>query len=136
MKTILLSLILVSSSLWGKSQKVDSIYFHLYTDSLKKGTHNYINVDGKLSNGKWMPLTAKEITFSSTYGEFEGNELILPMECKVEKVTVKAVLRSDPGTWKETTIWIKKKPDNERLPSREDVLKQPATRNKSKGRNK
>lgn len=119
-----------------KSQKVDSIYFHLYTDSLKKGTHNYINVDGKLSNGKWMPLTAKEITFSSTYGEFEGNELILPFDCKVEKVTVKAVLRSDPGTWKETTIWIKKKPDDERLPSRKDVLKQPATRNKSKGRNK
>lgn len=136
MKTILLSLILISFSLLGKSQKVDSIYFHLYTDSLKKGTHNYINVDGKLSNGKWMPLTAKEITFSSSYGEFEGNELILPLDCKVEKVTVKAVLRSDPGTWKETTIWIKKKPDDERLPSREDVLKQPATRNKSKGRNK
>ena len=136
MKTILISLILISYSLFVKSQKVDSIYFHLYTDSLKKGTHNYINVDGKLSNGKWMPLTAKEIIFSSTYGEFEGNELILPLDCKVEKVTVKAVLRSDPGTWKETTIWIKKKLDDERLPSREDVLKQPATRNKSKGRNK
>jgi hypothetical protein len=136
MKTILLSLILICFSLLGKSQKVDSIYFHLYTDSLKKGTHNYINVDGKLSNGKWMPLSAKEITFTSNYGEFEGNELILPLECKVEKINIKAILRSDPGIWKETIIWIKKKPDDERLPTTGEVLKQPATKNKTKGRNK
>ena len=73
-----------------KAQQVDSIYFHLYTDSLKKGQHNYINVDGKLANGNWMPLTSKEIQFSCAQASFEGNELVIPMDFKPEKVTVKA----------------------------------------------
>jgi hypothetical protein len=122
--------ILIFSAFISKGQKVDSIYFHLYTDSLKKGTHNYINVDGKTSDGKWRPLTAKEITFTSSYGTFEGNELILPDDPTVQKITVKAVLRSDPNTWKEITIWIKKKPDPE-LPTKEEILKntKPAKRN-------
>jgi hypothetical protein len=117
----------------GKAQKVDSIYFHLYTDSLKKGTHNYINIDGKLSSGKWKPLTAKEIIFSSSYGIFEGNELILPEESGEEKVTIKAVLKSSPSIWKEITVWIKKKPDTEILPTKEEILNnQPGKTNKSK----
>jgi hypothetical protein len=132
MKLILLSLTLISLSLYGKTQKVDSIYFHLYTDSLKKGTHNYINVDGKLSDNTWKPMTGKEVTLTSSYGKFEGNELVLPAECSVEKIYIKAVLKSDPSIWKEITIWIKKKPDNEKLPTKEEVLKQPAVKNKSK----
>jgi len=106
----------------SSAQKVDSIFFHLYTDSLKKGTHNYINVDGKLSDGKWQPLNSKEILFTGSYGVFEGNELILPDTCKTEKVSVKATLKSEPAIWKEITIWIKKKPDDEVLPSKEEIL--------------
>lgn len=112
------------------SQKVDSIYFHLYTDSLKKGRHNYINVDGKLSNGQWLPLTSKEIQFSSSTGEFEGNDLILPANMKEEKVTVKAVLKSNPAIFKEKTIWIKKLPEPDRLPTKDEILKNtPGKRN-------
>jgi hypothetical protein len=106
-----------------KAQKVDSIYFHLYTDSLKKGTHNYINVDGKLSNGQWLPLTTKDIQFSSSDCKFSGNELIVPMDCALEKITVKAVLKNNPSVAIEKTIWIKKKPDGE-LPTQEEVLRE------------
>ncbi|MCG2615681.1 hypothetical protein LZZ85_15375 [Terrimonas sp. NA20] len=118
----LLTLFVLTMATSLKAQTVDSIYFHLYTDSLKKGTHNYINVDGKLSNGQWQPLSAKEISFSSSDYSFSGNELILPMECSVEKVTVKAVLKSNPAIWKETTIWIKRAPDP-MLPSRDEILR-------------
>jgi hypothetical protein len=102
---------------------VDSIYFHLYTDSLKKGTHNYINVDGKLSSGKWLLLTSKEILFSSSAGTFEGNDLVLPAEITRENVIVKAVLKSNTAIWKEIIIWIKKKPDSEKLPTKEEIMK-------------
>jgi hypothetical protein len=105
------------------SQKVDSIFFHLYTDSLKKGQHNYINVDGKLSNGRWLPLTAKEVLFSCPEAKFEGNELIIPDDFKEEKVTVKAILKSNQLVVIEKTIWIKKKPDDELLPTKDDVIK-------------
>jgi hypothetical protein len=115
------------------AQKTESIEFHLYTDSLKKGTHNYINVDGKLSNGNWRPLTSKEISFTSSYGTFEGNDLILPMEVSVEKLKVKAELKSDPAIWKEITIWIKKKPDD-RLPTKDEIMNG-NTPKRNKGRN-
>src|SRR6185503_7288798 len=105
MKQLFLSILFVGSAVLCKAQKVDSIFFHLYTDSLKKGTHNYINVDGKTADGKWKPLTGKDIDFTTTYGKFDGNELILPGECTVEKLTVKAVLKANPALWKEVTIW-------------------------------
>ncbi|MBL7737767.1 MAG: hypothetical protein JNK14_01015 [Chitinophagaceae bacterium] len=121
MKKLLLLLAILSSAILLKAQKVDSIFFHLYTDSLKKGTHNYINVDGKLSNGRWKPLTDREIQFISSACEFSGNELIVPADFKGEKITVKAVLKNDPAIWKETTIWIKKLPDPE-LPGKDEIM--------------
>jgi len=131
MKQIFLFTILILSTFLSNAQKIDSISFHLYTDSLKKGTHNYINVDGKTSDGKWKPLTAKEITFTSSYGTFEGTELVLPDNPTVEKLTIKAILKSDPKLSKEITIWIKKKPDDEILPKKEDILNK-----KSRSKNK
>jgi len=132
MKKLLIILAISFFSVPIFAQKVDSIYFHLYTDSLKKGRHNYINVDGKLSNGQWRPLSSKEIQFSSNIGAFEGNDLVLPADMKPEKVTVKAVLKSNPAVWKETTIWIKTLPEPEKLPTNEDILKKPGNK-KPKG---
>ncbi len=105
------------------SQKIDSIYFNLYTDSLKKGQHNYINVDAKMSNGRWMPLTSKDIEFTCGSASFEGNQLIIPENFKQEKVVVKAILKSDPSIWRERTIWIKTIPDPDRLPTTDEILK-------------
>lgn len=105
------------------AQKVDSIYFHLYTDSLKKGTHNYINVDAKLSNGRWRPLTDKDLSFTTDYGHFSGNDLVLPENPTVKKVTVKAVLKSDNNLWLERTIWIKTIPNPDVLPTTDEVIK-------------
>ena len=124
LKKVLFAGITLIFTLQVKAQKIDSIYFHLYTDSLKKGMHNYINVDGKLSNGRWMPLTSKEITLTSSHGVFEGNDLIVPPDFIEEKLTVKAVLKSNNTISKEITIWIKKIPDPEKLPTQKEVMKE------------
>jgi len=129
MKQIFLSTVLILSAFLSNAQKIDSISFHLYTDSLKKGTHNYINVDGKTSDGKWMPLTAKDLTFTTSYGTFEGTELVLPDNPTVENITIKAILKTNPKLWKEVTIWIKRKPDDEMLPTTDDVLKNKPQKN-------
>jgi hypothetical protein len=134
MKRLLLSAFFTFSLSFLFAQKVDSIYFHLYTDSLKKGQYNYINVDGKLSDGRWMPLTSKEIQFTCNAASFSGNELIIPQDFNEEKVTVKAVLKNNPAIWIERTIWIKKLPDGP-LPTRNDVLPTSAPSNKRKKRN-
>lgn len=69
-----------------------------------------------------MPLTSKEIQFSSSSCKFSGNELIIPVDFSAEKITVKAVLKSNPSLWLERTIWIKKKPDGE-LPTKNEILR-------------
>jgi hypothetical protein len=127
-KQLFLLLLVTSASLVGRAQQVDSIFFHLYTDSLKKGVHNYINVDGKLSNGHWLPLTNKEIDFTSTAGKFVGNSLVLDTAFKGEKVTVKAVLKNNSTIWKEIDIYIKKVEDNERLRTVDEILNTPSSR--------
>ena len=115
------------------SQMIDSICFHLYTDSLKKGTHNYINVDGKLSNGRWLPLTNKEINFSASAGKFDGNSLVIDTAFKGEAVTVKAVLKNNSTIWKETTIYIKKVEVVEKLRTVNEILNTPSPRRNRKG---
>jgi len=134
MKKTLLILTLIFSVSGLKAQKIDSIYFHLYTDSLKKGQHNYINVDGKMSNGQWQPLTAKEIQFSCPSATFKGNELIIPPDFQEKKVIVKAVLKANPSIVIERTIWIKTKPDGD-LPTIDQIMKgtpQEKTKNKKR----
>ncbi len=110
----------------AESQQIDSIYFHLYTDSLKKGVHNYINVDGKLSDGRWLPLTPREIILESNAGHFEGNDLILAPDFPSDRVTVKATLRQNPAITKQVTIWLKKLPDQ--LPADSSPEDQPYKR--------
>jgi hypothetical protein len=127
----LTTLLLAANSL--KAQKIDSIFFNLYTDSLKKGVHNYINVDGKTTDGRWRPLTAKELNFSTSTGRFEGNSLIIDTSFSGEKVVVTAVLKANPAIKKETVIYIKKLANTEVLKTTDEILnemKQPRKRRK------
>jgi hypothetical protein len=132
LKQIILISLLITGSLYGHAQQPDSIYFNLYTDSLKKGTHNYINVDGKYANGSYRPLDAKSIRFTSSYGSFEGNSLVLPMDCKEEKVTITATVKSKPELSKTITLYIKKKPDDEKLKTAEELIRDLENKNRTK----
>jgi hypothetical protein len=116
-----------------KAQQIDSIYVNLYTDSLKKGTYNYINIDGLLPNGRYLPLDTTHLSFSSSAGRFIGNNLVLEPDCKDEKVAIHVKLRNT-GTSKDFVMYIKKKEDNERLPTEEELFRQtdPPARKKKK----
>ena len=107
---------------FAHAQKIDSIYVHLYTDSLKKGTYNYINIDGKLSNGRYLPLDTTDILFSSRDGKFYGNSLYIEPDFPKEKVNIKAVLKSNPAMYKEFDIYIKKIPNPTRLKTLDEIL--------------
>lgn len=123
LKSGLLLILSVFSFCAVKAQKVDSLFFNLYTDSLKKGVYNYINVDAKLANGTWLPLTEKELLFSSSAGSFERNNLIIDTGFKGETVTIKVVLKADPAVRKEITVYIKKYLVEEKLPTAGDLTK-------------
>ena len=121
MKTLLLCLSLLIISTKISAQKVDSIYVNLYTDSLKLGTYNYINVDGLLHNGQYLPLDSTQIHFTSDKGSFHGNSLFIPAEFTGEKVRVKLYLRSNTKLCKDFFIWVKKTPDPA-LPTNEEIM--------------
>ena len=121
MKQFLLIISLMAGN-FAKAQKIDSIYVNLYTDSLKKGTYNYINIDGRLSNGRYLPLDNNDLTFTTSAGEFEGNSLWINKDCKENKVSIKVILKSNPLLHKEFDIYIKQLPDNEKLKTTEEIL--------------
>jgi hypothetical protein len=112
LKKYLLSLFILCS-FFAKAQKVESIYVNLYTDSLKKGTFNYINIDGKLSNGKYLPLDSTHLIFWASAGKFSGNSLWIDRDFGTQKVDIKVSLRDNPAIVKEFTIYIKQQPDPE-----------------------
>lgn len=117
-----LMLLVTYFTIQGKAQQVESIEFHLYTDSLKKGVYNYINVDGKLSDGSWRPLNSKLIQFSSNAGTWDGNSLIIDSAYNKDSVVVTAVLKGNAALQKTITIYMKKNLVGERLKTEEELM--------------
>jgi hypothetical protein len=114
--------IFILANISVKAQAVDSIYVNLYTDSLKRGTYNYINIDGLMSNGKYLPLDSTHIFFSASAGRFYGNSLFIDKNITADKVNIRAVLRNNPAIYKEFTMYIKIKTDNQNLKTVDELL--------------
>jgi len=108
-KLLLLTFIVLSIT--ARSQKIDSIYVNLYTDSLKRGTYNYINIDGLLPNGHYIPLDSTQLTFIASAGKFSGNSLWVEPGFTGEKITIRVTLKQNPALHKEFDMYIKQKPD-------------------------
>ena len=122
MKRILLILTLTFACKLSFGQKIESIYFNLYTDSLKKGTYNYINVDGKFSNGKYLPLDSSEVIFKSSHGKFYGNSLWIEPDCKEEKVHISLTLKANQSHKREFDMYLKRNEDPAKLKTVEELM--------------
>jgi len=119
-------------STFVKAQRIENIYVDLYTDSLKKGTYNYINIDGKLANGNYIPLDSTDIIFSASDGKFYGNTLWVDPNFSKEKITIKAVLRSNPQLCKQFDMYIKKIPNPQKLKSVDELMDEMKSKAKAK----
>lgn len=128
----ILPVLFIFISAYATAQKVENIFVNLYTDSLKKGTYNYINVDGLLANGKYIPLDSSHITFQASEGRFYGNNLWIDKDFKNEKIFIKVILKGSPQISKEFTMYIKRKPDNEILKTSEEILGETKSKKKKK----
>lgn len=132
MKHFILLAIFAVCKINAQSQKLDSIYFNLYTDSLKKGTYNYINVEGVFANGRILPLDSTHLRFVSSTGEFKGNSLWVPLDIKEEKINITVIQKNNTAKAIYKTIYIKKYEDNSLLKSPEDINFAPATNKKKR----
>ncbi len=135
MKKVILLLTLIIIHRGSSAQKIEAIYFNLYTDSLKKGFYNYINIDGKTKDDTWLPLDSTHIIFTANTGHFKGNDIFIDSSYKGDSIKVKATLRSNPAIWKEVTIYIRKRGFDEPLKTDIEVLKEyrkPSEKSKKK----
>lgn len=123
MKLNLLVLLFTILGYAGKAQNIDSIFVNLYTDSLKKGTYNYINVDGLLTNGKYLPLDSTHLVFKSDKGKFDGNSLWLDPNLAADKVCITITMKKRPEVIKKLELYIKKAPEPE-LKTNAELLEQ------------
>src|SRR4051794_40104595 len=119
-----LVLLAIGITYHGKAQQVESIEFHLYTDSLKKGVYNYINIDGRMSDGSWRPLNSKQIQFACNTGTWDGNSLVIDSSYNKDSVVVTAALRGSTAMQKTITIYMKKNLTNPLLKTEEELLKE------------
>lgn len=123
----------------AKAQKIDSLFFNLYTDSLKKGSWNYINVDAKLSNGTFLPLTSAQLDFKVSAGKLERNTVWLDWTFPYDSIVVEVSLKKEPALRKSITIWVKKKDEQLNAPINDSLLLQinnrPKSSTKKKGKN-
>ena len=116
----------------SKAQKIDSLFFNLYTDSLKKGSWNYINVDARLSNGTYVPLTSEQLNFKVSNGKLQGNSIWIDWIFKDDSIVVEVELKKDPTVRRSITIWLKKKDDQLNAPVNDSLLQQINNRQKTK----
>jgi hypothetical protein len=122
MRKLLVLLVFTITGSCLYAQKIESIHFNLYTDSLKKGFYNYINVDGKTTTGEWLPLDSTIIRFSSNAGRFNGNDLFIDSSYTADSIKVRAVVKSNPALCKEVIIYIRKRGFDEPLRSSDEIL--------------
>lgn len=117
---------------FSEAQKIDSLFFNLYTDSLKKGSWNYINVDARLSNGTYVPLTTEQLNFKVSNGKLQGNSVWIDWIFKDDSIVVEVELKKDPTVRRSITIWLKKKDDQLNAPVNDSLLQQINNRQKTK----
>ena len=132
MKKFFFLILCVAAHQFTSAQKVESISFNLYTDSLKKGFYNYISVDGKFSDGRWLPLDSTQIRFTANTGFFKGNDIFIDSSYAGDSIIVKVVLKNDPLIWKETFIYIRKRGFDEPLKSNDEIFEEIRSNNRKK----
>ncbi|CAN5221572.1 hypothetical protein BH09BAC2_BH09BAC2_10390 [soil metagenome] len=138
-RSVALALLITLALNKASAQKIDSVFVNLYTDSLKKGTFNYINVDGKLANGRYIPLDSSHIIFSASDGSFTGNSLWIDKDFTKEKVDITLRRRTDKTVIKTFSLYIKKKPEDQLMTADEYMeqlrIKKVKTKEKNKSNN-
>lgn len=116
------TIVLLFTTLKSGAQKVDSIFFNLYTDSLKRGVHNYINVVARLSDGTYRPMNNKQVNLWSNAGTWEGNDLIPEPGSKDAFIFVKVSLKEHPSKTDSTKIYLKTVIDTAGLKRMDEIL--------------
>lgn len=105
-----------------KAQQLVRITANLYTDSLKKGFYNYINIEGQHADGSWLPLDSTVVLFYANTGHFQGNDLFVDSGYTASVVRVVVRAKANDRLCIELVIPVRKRGFTEALPAEEKIL--------------
>jgi hypothetical protein len=104
------------------------IRFHHYADSLKRGIHFYLNVEGIYNSGRIYPLDTSRIRFTASTGRLIGQDLLIPgTDSSTRFISVNAVYRGNREINAATEIPVKQGPEDESMiiKNEKDVFSKP-----------
>jgi hypothetical protein len=91
---------------------ITGIRFNHYADSLKRGIHFYLNVEGRFNTGKVYPLDTSSIRLETSAGQLLGQDLLLNNGDTTRFINVKASYKSNPSLVARSVIPVKQKADD------------------------
>lgn len=109
------------------------IRFRHYTDSLKRGIHFYLNVEGIYNTGKIYPLDTTRVRLYANEGKLIGQDLLIPQQDSITKeIAVRAVYRGNAEINAASVIPVKQGKDDESLiiENEKDLFKKPVRKRK------
>lgn len=118
---------------WLQLPYLTAIRFHHYADSLKRGIHFYLNVEGIYNSGRIYPLDTSRVRLFADKGKIIGQDLLIPQEDSLTRsISVKAVYRGNQAINAASEIPVKRLPDDESLIIQDarDLYKKPARKKK------
>lgn len=110
-----------------------AIRFRHYTDSLKRGIHFYLNVEGIYNTGKIYPLDTTRIRLYANEGQLIGQDLLIPRKDSITKqIAVRAVYRGNREINAASVVPVKQAADDESLiiENEKDLFRKPSKKKK------
>lgn len=110
-----------------------AIRFHHYADSLKRGLHFYLNVEGIYNTGKIYPLDTARVRLYTNTGQIIGQDLLIPAtDSTTRYIGVKAVYRGNSAINTSSDIPVKQGPEDQTglIENEKDVFKKPSKKKK------
>ncbi|QJB33557.1 hypothetical protein HF324_20355 [Chitinophaga oryzae] len=100
--------------------------FNHYTDSIKRNIRYYMNVEGKFSSGRVLPLDTVQLRFRTSAGAVIGQDVLVEQKDTAKAVLMEAWYKPNPDLYIRSEVPIKIMPDPDLPP--------PANRPGSRGR--
>lgn len=92
------------------------IRFNHYADSIKRDIRYYLNVEGKFSSGRILPLDTASVRLRASAGKVLGQDLLIDKEDTVKTVAVDAWYKANPDMYSHSILPVKQMPDPELAP--------------------
>ncbi|HVI47423.1 MAG TPA: hypothetical protein VM802_21295 [Chitinophaga sp.] len=97
--------------------KLTGIRFNHYADSVKRDIRYYLNVEGKFSSGRILPLDTSVISFNTSDGQIIGQDLLIDKNDTTRLITVEAWYKPNPNMYLRSVLPVKQLPDPDLPPA-------------------